>query len=127
MDRKRLGSRPAAAESEARSYRERADLRLPIDDRTELRHQFTVEIRVRNLSTHGFMAECAYPVTIGSHVSLDVPGIGPVHAQVRWQIAQRMGGMFVDPISLRQCAWTATLADPAEDSPGLHASSDAAA
>lgn len=68
---------------------------------------YKVEVRVRNLSPCGFMAECAEPVRIGSYVSLDVPGIGPVHAQVRWQIGVRMGGMFLDPISLARCEWTA--------------------
>jgi hypothetical protein len=68
---------------------------------------YSVEIKVRNLSTAGFMAECAAPVRIGSCVSLDIPGIGPVQAQVRWQIGLRMGGMFLDPISLKSCEWTA--------------------
>ena len=44
---------------------------------------------------------------IGSYVALDVPGIGPVNAQVRWQIGIRVGGMFLDPISLTECEWTA--------------------
>ena len=35
---------------------------------------------VRDLSTAGFMAECLRPVLIGSYVSLDLPGVGPVHA-----------------------------------------------
>lgn len=89
-------------------------MRLDVDDRTLLRHRYSVEISVRNVSTHGFMAECEYPVAIGSNVSLDVPGIGPVQAQVRWQISNRMGGLFLDPISLRQCAWTATRSDTAD-------------
>jgi hypothetical protein len=68
---------------------------------------YHVEVRVRNLSTAGFMAECGATVRIGSYVSLDIPGIGPVEAQVRWQIGLRMGGMFLDPISLGRCEWTA--------------------
>ena len=40
---------------------------------------------------------------IGSYVSLDIPGIGPVEAQIRWQIGFKMGGMFLDPISLGRC------------------------
>ncbi len=72
---------------------------------------YKIEVKVRDVSTCGFMAECAEPVRIGSHVSLDIPGIGPVNAQVRWQIGFRMGGMFLDPISLAQCEWTATKAD----------------
>ena len=68
---------------------------------------YEVEIKVRNVSTAGFMADCAAPVRIGSNVSLDIPGIGKVEAQVRWQIGVRMGGMFLDPISLSRCEWTA--------------------
>jgi hypothetical protein len=75
---------------------------------------YNVEIRVQNVSSAGFMAECAAPVRIGSYVSLDIPGIGPVQAQVRWQIGLRMGGMFLDPISLGRCEWTAQKAEPAE-------------
>lgn len=74
---------------------------------------YAVEIKVRNVSSAGFMAECAEPVRIGSYVSLDIPGIGPVQAQVRWQIGARMGGMFLDPISLARCEWTAVKAEAA--------------
>lgn len=74
---------------------------------------YKVEVKVRNVSPCGFMAECAEPVRIGSYVSLDVPGIGPVHAQVRWQIGFTMGGMFLDPISLGRCEWTAEKAEAA--------------
>lgn len=67
---------------------------------------YHVEIRVQNVSAAGFMAECAAPVRIGSYVSLDIPGVGPVEAQVRWQIGLKMGGMFLGPISLGRCEWT---------------------
>jgi hypothetical protein len=76
-------------------------------------NRYHVEIKVRNLSSAGFMAECAEPVLIGSCVSLEVPGIGTVQAQVRWQIGARMGGMFLDPISLARCEWTAEKAKAA--------------
>ncbi|HEX8643829.1 MAG TPA: hypothetical protein VF702_07940 [Allosphingosinicella sp.] len=71
-------------------------------------HLYVIAVKVRDVSTSGFMAECSVPVAIGSHVSLQVPGIGGVRAQVRWQIGTRMGGMFLDPISLDECEWTAT-------------------
>jgi hypothetical protein len=74
---------------------------------------YNVEVRVQNVSSAGFMAECAAPVRIGSCVTLDIPGIGPVEAQVRWQIGLRMGGMFLDPISLKSCDWTAEKAKAA--------------
>ena len=76
-------------------------------------NQYRIEVKLRDLSTSGFMAECLEPVRIGSYVTLDVPGIGVVHAQVRWQIGARVGGMFLDPISLARCEWVGTRADSA--------------
>ena len=83
--------------------------RVPVDSTAHLKSQtvYNVEVRIRDVSTFGFMAECSDPIVIGSFVSLEVPGIGPVHAQVRWQLGTKMGGMFLDPISLNQCEWTA--------------------
>ncbi|HEX8216324.1 MAG TPA: PilZ domain-containing protein [Allosphingosinicella sp.] len=109
MNRKRRGLSPARAGGS--SFQERRTERLPLDESSSLRHRFAVEVKVRDLSACGFMAECDEWVEIGSTVSLDVPGIGPVQAQVRWQIGNRMGGMFLDPISLRQCEWTAVRAE----------------
>jgi hypothetical protein len=73
---------------------------------------YEIEVTIRDVSTSGFMAECVEPVRIGSYVSLEVPGIGAVRAQVRWQLGGRMGGMFLDPISLARCEWTATPVEP---------------
>lgn len=94
-------------------YRERRTDRVPVDGSTELRHRYSIEVKVRDVSTRGFMAECVEAVEIGSNVSLDVPGLGPVHAQVRWQLGHCMGGMFLDPISLEQCEWVAVRAETA--------------
>ena len=96
-------------EDRAPGFADRRGARLPVESHAELRsqHRYAVEVTIRNVSTSGFMAECYEPVRIGSYVSLDVPGVGPVHAQVRWQIGKRMGGMFLDPISLNRCKWTA--------------------
>ena len=84
--------------------------RIAVDTAATIRDQelYNVEIRVKNVSTSGFMAECDDPVRIGSFVALEVPGIGPVSAQVRWQLGWQMGGQFQDPISLTECEWTAT-------------------
>lgn len=94
-------------------YQPRRVVRVAVEGSSKLRPQnlYSVEIRVRDVSTCGFMAECIEPVRIGSYVSLDVPGVGPVHAQVRWQVGPKMGGMFLDPISLGRCEWTAVKAD----------------
>ena len=111
MDMRRRGFRPA--QTGGASYQERRSDRLPVDDKTQLRHRYAIEVKIRDVSTRGFMAECGESVEIGSQVSIDVPGIGAVQAQVRWQIGSRMGGMFLDPISLQKCEWVAVRADEA--------------
>jgi hypothetical protein len=95
-------------------YRERQAERTKVLAKAQI-HQnarYSVEVRIRDVSQCGFMAECDEPVGIGSYVALDVPGIGAVRAQVRWQIGGRMGGMFLNPISLDRCEWTAVKTDP---------------
>src|SRR3954452_11196855 len=96
-------------------YQKRQAARLPVSARPRLAEAslYAIEVKVCDVSTGGFMAECPDPVRIGSYVSLDVPGLGPVEAQVRWQLGGRMGGMFLDPISLSECEWTATPAEAA--------------
>ncbi len=95
-------------------YKQRRSERLTVETAANLRHPhwYNVEVTVCDVSQCGFMAECVEPLQIGSYVSLDVPGIGPVNAQVRWQIGGRMGGMFLDPISLNRCDWTAIKSEP---------------
>lgn len=96
-------------------YKPRNAARTRVSARSRLTqaHPYSVEVKVCDVSTGGFMAECPDPVRIGSFVSLDVPGLGTVEAQVRWQLGTRMGGQFLDPISLARCEWVATRADAA--------------
>jgi hypothetical protein len=109
--------RPNAEGEPAPGFRSRRVARVDLPDApANLSPQdlYSVGIKVRNVSTAGFMAECAAPVRIGAYVMLDIAGIGPVQAQVRWQIGLRMGGMFLDPISLKRCEWTAEKAKAAD-------------
>jgi hypothetical protein len=96
-------------EGDPADFKQRRSARRRVEGSAELRHNgwYKIEVKVHDVSTAGFMAECTDRVRIGSNVSLDVPGIGPVRAQVRWQLGGRMGGMFLDPISLSRCEWTA--------------------
>src|ERR1700755_1613537 len=96
-------------------FKKRQAARTRVSARSRLAEAqlYAIEVRVCDVSTGGFMAECPDPVRIGSYVTLDVPGLGPVEAQVRWQFGRRMGGMFLDPISLSECEWTATPAEAA--------------
>jgi hypothetical protein len=97
---------------DAPGFRPRRATRIDVSDvEASLTDVYKVEIKIRNVSTAGFMAECAAPVRIGAYVTLDIPGIGPVEAQVRWQIGIKMGGMFLDPISLGRCEWAAEKAE----------------
>ena len=107
-------SRP---DSRSAAYRERRSERLALSTKTRLTQQnwYTVEVVLRDLSSSGFMAQCDDNVPIGSYVALDVPGLGTVRAQVRWQLAGKMGGQFLDPIRLSQCEWTAVKAPAPEE------------
>lgn len=93
--------------SNAALYRPRRGQRMRVNRVTRLRSmdQAAQDVTVCDLSTSGFKAECLRPVLIGSYVSLDLPGIGPVHAQVRWQVGGMLGGKFLDPLGLHRCDW----------------------
>ena len=105
----RKSAAPAPEQDQTPGFTPRRTQRVAVDGKASLipHDRYNVEVIVQNVSSAGFMAECAEPVRIGSYVSLDIPGIGPVEAQVRWQIGRRMGGMFLDPITLARCEWTA--------------------
>ncbi|MEA3000862.1 MAG: hypothetical protein QOK17_2695 [Sphingomonadales bacterium] len=99
---------------ESPHFKTRKAARRRVSEQAALTSQswYSIDVRVCDVSTGGFMAECPDPVRIGSYVSLDVPGLGAVRAQVRWQLGGRMGGMFLDPISLAKCEWTAIKTQP---------------
>jgi hypothetical protein len=102
------------SDEELPGFQRRRTGRVPVDAGTTKlspNQLYAVEVKVENLSSAGFMAECAESVRIGTYVILDVPGIGPVQAQVRWQIGMKMGGMFLNPVSLTRCEWTAEKAE----------------
>ena len=110
-------TRSTGEQDQLPGYKSRRAERVPVDQPASLRphNWYNIEVKVRDVSACGFMVECNEPVRIGSYLSLDLPGIGPVQAQVRWQIGRKMGGMFLDPISLGRCEWTAEKADPLAD------------
>ena len=97
-------------QEESACFRARRGRRFDLAAVTQMRSAGdpNLSITVCDISTGGFMAECLRPVLIGSYVSLDVPGIGPVHAQVRWQLGGRIGGRFLEPLCLHRCHWTAS-------------------
>ena len=82
--------------------------RLPLDAEARLRPNSwsSLQIRMLDLSVEGFRAECDARVQPGGSVSLDVPGLGAVEAQVEWQRGNQFGARFYAPIELQRCQWT---------------------
>ena len=82
--------------------------RLPLDAEARLRPNSwsSLQIRMLDLSSAGFRAECEARVQPGGSVSLDIPGIGAVEAQVEWQRGDQFGARFYAPIEMKSCQWT---------------------
>ena len=53
-----------------------------------------VNLKLRNLSQAGFMAECEEPVPPGTNVILAVPGAGRIPAEIRWNNKGLLGALF---------------------------------
>jgi hypothetical protein len=87
---------------------ERRATRHSVDQAARLRPNSwsSLEIRIVDLSRFGFRAECDARLRPGSGVTLTVPGIGDVDAQVEWQRGGEFGARFYQPIALAACAWT---------------------
>jgi hypothetical protein len=56
------------------------------------------QVRIRNLSEGGLMAETARPVSLGQPVTIEVRGIGVVEGRVAWATDGRIGIAFDEPI-----------------------------
>lgn len=64
-----------------------------------------VQVRVRNLSAGGLMAEYAAPIANGTPVEVDVRGIGWVPGRIAWAAEGRVGIRFdleIDPMLARK-------------------------
>ena len=82
--------------------------RIELDEAARLRPNgwSSLEIQIVNVSRTGFRAQCDARLIPGSCVSIDVPHIGEVEAQVQWQRGGEFGARFFQPISLARCGWT---------------------
>lgn len=77
------------------------------------------QVRVRNLSSGGMMAEFAEPVAVGTAVQVDLRGIGRVAGRVAWATDGRIGVSLdcpIDPMAARKPV-TAFQPAPAKDKP----------
>jgi hypothetical protein len=64
----------------------------------------TVELRLRNISSSGALAECNVPVTPGTELTIDIVGVGPVRGIVRWAQARKFGIQFDHQFDLGRLA-----------------------
>jgi hypothetical protein len=82
--------------------------RVALDESTRLKPNSwsSLEIHMLDLSPLGFRASCDARLQPGSGVSLDIPGIGAVEAQVEWQRGNEFGAHFYTGIDLGRCDWT---------------------
>lgn len=86
----------------------RREERLPLDEPARLHPNewSSLEVRVLDLSSNGFRAECEARVTVGSCVTLELPGIGSELAYVTWRRGDRFGAKFSQPVSIDNCGWS---------------------
>lgn len=56
------------------------------------------QVRVRNLSAGGLMAEYARPVSLGEPLTIEVRGVGWVEGRIAWATDGRIGIAFSQPI-----------------------------
>ena len=81
--------------------------RYPLFERARLRPNdwSTVQVGLRDISSHGFRAECDANLKIGGYIMLEVHGIGQVEAKIMWRRNNEIGAEFSRPIALQFCAW----------------------
>lgn len=86
----------------------RREERLPLDEPARLHPNewSSLEVRVLDLSKNGFRAQCEARVTVGSCVTLELPGIGSELAYVTWRRGDRFGAKFRTPVSIDSCGWS---------------------
>ena len=86
----------------------RREKRLPLDEPARLHPNAwsSLEVRVLDLSSSGFRAECEARVMVGSCVTLELPGIGSEVAYVTWRRGDRFGAKFRQPVSIDHCGWS---------------------
>src|SRR5947209_98809 len=56
-----------------------------------------VELRLRNISSMGALAECEAPVAPGTELAIDIIGVGPVRGIVRWAQAASEAQLTGEP------------------------------
>lgn len=79
----------------------RRSVREPVEVETTMRAlgYHGVDVVVRNISAHGFMAETVNDFAVGCYVRLKLPGVGTMLARIAWAEDGRIGGEFLNAVS----------------------------
>jgi EAL domain-containing protein (putative c-di-GMP-specific phosphodiesterase class I) len=64
----------------------------------------THELKLRNISSMGALAECPTSVAPGTQITIDIIGVGPVRGLVRWAQEGKFGVQFADQFDLARLA-----------------------
>ena len=62
------------------------------------------ELKLRNISSMGALAECDTPVAPGMELAFDIVGVGPVRGIVRWAHTGQFGVQFGERFDLGRLA-----------------------
>jgi len=65
---------------------------------------FEEEIRLRNISVTGALVECRRPVAPGTHLTIDIVGVGPASGIVKWSGNGKFGMQFDREFDLARLA-----------------------
>jgi len=63
-----------------------------------------VELKLHNISSMGAQVECSVPVSPGMELTIDIVGVGPVRALVRWAQSGKFGVQFERQFDLGRLA-----------------------
>jgi hypothetical protein len=62
------------------------------------------EVRLRNISITGALVECDRAIAPGTHMVVDIVGVGPVTGTVRWAGTRKFGVQFDGEFDLARLA-----------------------
>jgi hypothetical protein len=62
------------------------------------------EIRLRNISVTGALVECRRPIAPGTHLNIDIVGVGPISGTVKWAANGKFGMHFDREFDLARLA-----------------------
>lgn len=76
----------------ARQPREWIDVETVVDDGSGR----LLDSRIWNISQGGFMADCEVKLPLGAQIVVELPGRGPVRAEIRWAVGWRFGAEILE-------------------------------